>query len=149
VSSVTELALRTRCAVLVPKSCASFSTLLAATDLEDADMPVLQCAAELGRELGATVLALHSVMAESAHSSKLEWNRLRLERATQNCEGFVQPIVSRAMDPASAILKQARDRGAGPIVVGTRARPGRLPSTTARLLKRARHSILVAPLARQ
>jgi nucleotide-binding universal stress UspA family protein len=146
-STVTELARRTHCAVLVPKSCASFSTLLAATDLEDADTPVLRRAAQIGLELGATVLALHSVIAASAEGSTLEWKRLRLERATQSCEGFVQPIVSRAFDPVRAILKHARARGAGLIVVGTRARPGRaLPNTAARLLKRARHSILVAPL---
>jgi hypothetical protein len=148
-SLVTELAQRSQRAVLVPKSRASFGTLLAATDLEDSRSPVLRRAAQLGDELGATVLALHSVVALRTELSELEWNRLRLERATRDCGGVLEPIVAHAVDPTQGILQQARARRAGLIVVGTRTRPDRAaPNTAVRLLEGARYSILVAPLER-
>jgi nucleotide-binding universal stress UspA family protein len=148
--TVTELARRTDCPVLVPKGRASFMTLLAATDLEDPRTPVLQRAAEIGRELGAAVVALHS-WRDSASGrgspATLEQCRERLERAAGGFDARFEPIVQRALDPVQSILDQARAHDAGIIVVGTRPRPGgSLGSAAVQLVRRARRSVLVAPV---
>lgn len=148
--TVTELARRTDCLVLVPKGCASFMKLLAATNLEDPRTPVLQKAAELGRELGAAVVALHSWLDSATgrgSPASLEQCRARLERAAGTFEGRFEPIVQRAVDPVQSILEHARLHDAGIIVVGTRPRAGRsLASAAAQLVGRAQRSVLVAPL---
>lgn len=148
--TVTELARRTDCPVLVPRGCASFMTLLAATDLEDPRTPVLQKAAEIGRELGAAVVALHSWRDSTigqGSPATLEQCQERLARAAGRFDGPFEPIVQHAVDPVQGILEQAQAHDAGIIIVGTRPRPGRsLASAAAQLIGRARRSVLVAPV---
>lgn len=147
-SLVMDLARRADCAVLVPKGCTTFGTLLAATDLEDARIPVLRKAVQLGRVLGAPVVGVHSVVnATSEDCAGVERSRQRLEAAAQNFHSGLDPIVLWARDPVGGILAQARARNAALIVVGVRvARRRSTPSTAAQLITRSRRSILVQPL---
>jgi nucleotide-binding universal stress UspA family protein len=146
---VTEVVRRTDCPVLVPKGCASLVTLLAATDLEDAHTPVLRKAAELGRALGSDVVALHSLVdtGGAVSAEGLRECHAKLERAARDLESRFESIVWRAPDAVQGILEQAHAHDAGLIVVGARARSDRAPTgTAAQLVRRARSSVLVAPL---
>lgn len=147
-SLVMDLARRADCAVLVPRGCTTFGTLLAATDLEDARIPVLRKAAQLGRLLGAPVVGVHSVVSASSEDcARVEHSRQRLEVAAQSFDSGLDPIVLWARDPVGGILEQARARNAALIVVGARAARRRsTPSTAAQLITRSRRSILVEPL---
>lgn len=144
---VVDLVRRSNSSVLVPKGYTSFVRLLAATDLKDPRTPVLEKAAELGRGLDADVIAMHTLVDEAGRDSAadLEACRERLGRATRALSGRLEPIVRRAIDPVQGILEQARVHNVGLIVVGTRARSGRLlPSTATQLVRTARRSVLVA-----
>lgn len=146
--SVMELARRTDCAILVAKGWAGTGALIAATDLEDPRTPVLRKAAELGRELRASVVAVHGIMHVAGGSARLDETRQKLEHATRSIAGRLETIVFQTLDPVDGVLHQARARGASLIVVGTRSqRPRTAPSTAARLVMRARRSILVQPFA--
>lgn len=145
---VMELARRADRAVLVPRGCTTFGALLAATDLEDARVPVLRKAAQLGRVLRAPVVAVHSVVnAVGKDCAGVAYGRQRLELAAQSFDGCLDSIVLWARDPVGGILEQARARNAALIVVGSRAARRRsTPSTAAQLITRSRRSILVEPL---
>lgn len=145
--SVMDLARRTDCAILVPKGWAGTGTLIAATDLEDSLTPVLRKAAQLGRELRASVVAVHGIVDIAGGGSvRLDQTRQKLEHATRSFTGQLEAMVFQALDPVDGILQQARARGASLIVVGARSqRPRTTPSTAARLVMRARRSILVEP----
>jgi nucleotide-binding universal stress UspA family protein len=150
-ATVRELAQQTGCAILVPRNCRTFSTLLAATDLEEPNTPLLRMAAELGRGLDATVVALHGVLDEAhrkPNAPSLEQSLLLLERATRSIGGRFESIVSRAREPARGILEQARRRNVDIIVVGARPRGSShsSPGTAWRVVRRARRSVLVAPI---
>jgi nucleotide-binding universal stress UspA family protein len=150
-ATVRELAQQTGCAILVPRNCRTFSTLLAATDLEEPNTPLLRVAAELGRGLDATVVALHGVLDEAHRkpsAPSLEQSLLMLERATRNIGGRFESVVSRAREPARGILEHARRRNVDIIVVGARPRGSSRssPGTAWRVVRRARRSVLVAPL---
>lgn len=151
-TAVTRLARQTGCAVLVPRGRSSFLTLVAATDLLDANTPVLRHAAQLAKAPYAMGIAVHSVVdtADPAASVDVEDRQRALERATRGIDGRFEAVVVRARDAAQGILDHARASDADLIVVG--ARPERrtisLASTTAGVIERARRSVLVAPLIR-
>jgi K+-sensing histidine kinase KdpD len=108
---------------------------------------VLRKAAELGRELRASVVAVHGIMdIAGGESARLAKTRQKLEHATRSIAGQLEAMVFQAPDPVDGILQQARARDASLIVVGTRLqRPKTESSTAARLVMRARRSILVEP----
>lgn len=142
----TRLALQTGRAVLVARGRGTFATLLAATDLKDAQTPVLRRAARLGRELNAAVVALHGLVDEPSNRVipvALEQRREALERATLMVGSSILPLVLRAKSSAQCILDGARVNAADLIVVGARARSA-ASATAADVVKRARRSVLVA-----
>lgn len=144
----THLALETGCGVLVARGRGSFATLLAATDLEDDQTPVLRRAARLGQELDAAVVALHGVVDEPSSSGcsvALERRREALERAALAIGSSIRPLVLRAKDSAQCILDGAKTNSADIIIVGTRARSA-AGATAAHVVRRARRSVLVAPI---
>ena len=144
VAMVQRLVWVTRRAVLVPRRAGTFSTLLAATDLQEPNTPLLRHAAELGRHLDASVVALHGVpVVSGADGASLECRLLLLERATRRLGGHFESVVLQTGDPGREIVEQARQRNADVILVGTRRHA---PGTAARVVRSAHRSVLVAPL---
>jgi nucleotide-binding universal stress UspA family protein len=145
VETVQRLAVGTKRAVLVPRRAASFTRLLAATDLAEQNTPLLRRAAQLGRHLDATVVALHGVpTADGPRAPSLEQRLLMLEDATRRLRGHFESVVLRTGDPAQEILEQACQRKADVILVGTRRHA---PGTAAEVVRGAQRSVVVAPLA--
>ena len=145
VETVQTIVRATNRAILVPRRAGSFVKLLAATDLEEPNTPLLQSAAQLGRRLDASVVALHGVPAgRGAGAPSLEQRLLMLERATRRLGGHIESLVLRTNDPAREILQQSRQRNADLILVGTRRRA---LGTAAWVVQNARRTVLVAPLA--
>jgi len=146
VATVQRLARLTECAILVPRRGGSFERLLAATDLEEPDTPLLRRAAQLGRHLEATVVALHGVPAggSDVEGVSLTQRLLMLENATRRLGARFESVVLRTGAPAREILQQARRCNADIILVGTRLRS---PGTAALVLQGAQRSVLVEPIA--
>jgi nucleotide-binding universal stress UspA family protein len=142
VATVQSLARSTNCAIFVPRKAGSFMKLLAATDLEEPSTPVLRSAAQLGRHLDATVVALHGVPDGGSGPERplLERRLLMLEEAMRGLGGQFESVVLRTGDPAREILLQARRCNADIILVGTRHRA---PGTAARVVRGAQRSVLV------
>lgn len=151
-AAALRLARQTGCAVLVPRGRSSFLTLVAATDLLDSNTPVLRHAAQLATALDATSIAVHTVVdaVNVAPVVDLDDRRRALERATRELNGRFEAVVVRATDAVQGILDQARASKADLIIVGVQSEghATSAPSTTAGVIKGARHSVLVAPLAR-
>jgi nucleotide-binding universal stress UspA family protein len=147
-SAAMRLARETGCAVLIPRGHSSFLTVVAATDLRDANAPVLRKAAHLANTLGAASIAVHSMVDTAGAFPPVEDRRASLERATRDIDGRCEPIIVRALDAAQGVLEQARANHADLIVVGVRpaSRCAPASSTTARVIKAARQSVLIAPL---
>lgn len=153
-SSVLRLAEQTGCAILIPRGHSSFDTLMAATDLQDKNMPVIRQAAQLARTLGATSIAVHSLVhaprASPTSPADVESRRHALQRITQRIDASFDAVVVHAPDAAQGILDQARARDVDLIVVGVRSErhQSASPHTTARVIAGARRSVLLAPLRR-
>jgi nucleotide-binding universal stress UspA family protein len=146
--AATRLARETGCAILIPRGHSSFLTVVAATDLRDANTPVLRKAAHLANTLGATSIAVHSMVDTADGSPPLEVRRASLERATRDIDSRFEPIIVRAPDAAQGILDQARANDADLIIVGVRStnRRASASGTAAGVIKGARQSVLIAPL---
>lgn len=147
--TVQQLARACNRPILVPRRCGSFMTLLAATDLEEPDTPLLRRAAQLGRHLDAKVVALHAVPAASngAEQPSLERRLLVLDGAARSLGGQFESVVLRTGDPAQDILHQAQRLSADIIIVGTRPHAtARVRETAARVMRGAQRSVLVTPL---
>ena len=152
-ATVIRLARKANRPVVVARGKANFSRLLAATDLEDSQVPLLRKAAQLGRALEVTAVAVHGVLeapeGRNGQARSLEESLSALERVTRCFEATLEGVVvrSRSRDPVSCIIEQARAHDAGLIVVGVRPRLDRAhPTTAAKLLKAAHHPVVVVPL---
>lgn len=148
-STVQQLVRATSRAILVPKRCGSMTTILAATDLEEPNTPLLRRAALLARRVDARIVALHALPAACSGSEEpsLEHRLLALDGAARRLGGSFESIVLRTADPARDILRQARRLDADVILVGTRpVATARASETVARVMRSAQRSVLVAPL---
>lgn len=145
--AVIELARRTDRGVLVLSGSAVVGTLIAATDLADARMPLLRRAEQLGRELQAAIVAVHNLKVAHGGVGDVEQTTRRLTRAARAIAGCVEPVVRTSMSATMGIVNEARARRAELIVVGSRSRPERPNfNTAARLIERAPQSVGVEPL---
>jgi nucleotide-binding universal stress UspA family protein len=149
-TAVIRLTRRCSCAVLVPRGHSAFLTLLAATDLRDANGTVLRRAAQIAAALDAKSIAVHSLVEVSGTASEVELeNRRRsLARATRDIDNQFETVVVRTLDAARGILDEARENDADLIVVGVRRKhqPTSSTGTAMRVISDARRSVLVAPL---
>jgi K+-sensing histidine kinase KdpD len=150
-TAVIRLARRCNCAVLVPRGHSAFLTLVAATDLRDANTTVLRRAAQVAAALDTKGIAVHSFVEASGAASEadLESRRRTLARATRDIGERFEAVVVRTLDAARGILDEARAIDADLIVVGVRrGRPATSSAgTAARVINDARRSVLVAPLS--
>lgn len=161
--TATALARAARVPVLVAREAMSAEVIVAATDLEDVAYPVLQIATQLGRRLGAPIIALHNLNPVSVFSAVdralssstgfglalADLKRGRMERVLRQLPGHATPVLADEADPVDAILREAHGRSADLIVVGTRRRssdPLKPSSIPVRVIARARCSVLIVPL---
>lgn len=161
---VTTLARATGRPVLLSRASTAGTAILAATDLGDARYPVLFEAAEMGRQLGSPMVALHNLTPRSflhvsptrarlGRSSQVASSRLRMQQlsnATQQLAVTAETVIANELDAVDAILEQARTRNVDLIVVGTRAHSWLsrtlIGSVSSQLVDRAVRSVLVTPL---
>lgn len=166
-SVVTALARRSNKPVLAARTSGASQGILAATDLRLEGLPVVEHAARLASNLHAELFAIHNVdplwmpasgpalpemVAPVVVPRKAETldRRERLSALTSDLPVPVTPVVTSLIDPVYAILEEARTRGAGLIVVGTRQRTAweRLlgGSVAAQVVSRTQRSVLVSPI---
>lgn len=136
------------------------ATIVAATDLETPDAPVLQWARALGECTDARVFAAHVVEPPLPASSvdpttighdELELvRRVRLERATAFAAPDASLAISRDDDAARGLLSVSRALDADLVIVGARQSSALLSlfrsHVPARVVDRALRSVLVIPL---
>lgn len=79
--------------VIVTRGHPDFGTLLAATDLEDRQVPLLRTAAQLGHELDATVVAVHGVLGPHAGRVSLQSPQRELKKVTGCFDAPVESVV--------------------------------------------------------
>ena len=158
---VAALSARTRTPVLVSRAPCSVHTIIAATDLRDAEYPVLRFAGDLGRRLDTDIIAVHNLewpaiagspgasdpadvlRGEPGRAAGLE----RLCRVSQQLLAPVQPVVRDDADPVDAILDEARTHDANLVVIGLRSgREGITGSVAARVVDLTQRSVLVIPM---
>lgn len=163
---VTSLACRSGAAVLVAREPAASDTILAATDLESPSYPVLRTASEIGCSLDARLVAVHNVNpccvfvgagsswpdvlllpADPGRAARIE----HLDWACETLPARAQPVIRDEVSIVNAILDEAQVQDADLVVVGARERGWwQRPfsgAAAARVVDRARHSVLVTPIA--
>ncbi|WP_240807846.1 universal stress protein [Polyangium spumosum] len=160
-SRVTAISTRANVPVLVARPSTGVETILAATDLQDHELPVLRRAASFARRLGTEVVLVHNVPPTPvvpawksffAHDRSALFSRLaRLRKAATSVDvDSTDAVVKRDASAVDAILAAAREKDVDIVVVGTRARrPGistHVSSVASRIVERARRSVLVTPV---
>ena len=166
-ATVAELALASNLPVLVAREAAPHGAIVAGTDLEDLDYPVLRQAADLARRLQASVVAVHNIKPMEAFSGvDLTWSIDMLPWETGFDQGTNQlidaadalvveavAIVRSEVNPTAAILDEVQKRDADLVVVGTRPHSWleRLLGDTVavQVVDGARRSVLVIPLGKR
>ncbi|MEO8178763.1 MAG: universal stress protein [Deltaproteobacteria bacterium] len=151
--------------VLVARELRTRDAIVAATDLQSPDYPVLRAAAELVACLDARLVAVHNVNPISILvGSGVGWpavtvlpadrtraaRAVRLAKATERLAVAATAVVRDELSAAEAILDEAELHDADLVVVGTRHR-GWLDqllgaSVAAQVVNRARRSVLVTPI---
>ena len=160
----TALAIRSALPVLVARAMATDESILAATDLEREDYPVLRRAAALAEQLDAPIVAVHNATPRASlvgfaptwpgmvltAGTECSWREEHLRRATRDIGIEGDHVVAHELDAVDAILHEARARRADVVVVGTRRLSwfarlvGR--SVAADVAETAQRSVLVTPL---
>jgi nucleotide-binding universal stress UspA family protein len=161
--TVRALARATKVPVFVARDAAG-RTIVAATDLVNGGFTVLHEAAELGRRVQRSLVAVHNVTPFAMSGVDVAWTlRIpqpatmldapaeRLASAVARLPLDAQTVVRSETNPSAAILSEAKVRGADFVVVGTRRRDfwdrALTGSVSAHIVNRAPCSVLVVPLA--
>jgi nucleotide-binding universal stress UspA family protein len=122
------------------------STVLAATSLEDERHPVLQEGARLAEALGLPLTVVHNSEAQVVGAGRGE---VLLQRRLEvvGAELDAEVVVTRAPDPVSGILGEARREDADLIVVGASSSPEHVGPVGAAVAGLARRSVVIVPLS--
>jgi nucleotide-binding universal stress UspA family protein len=160
---VTSLACSASIPVLVARGGLGGRAIIAATDLRKLGYPVLWKAAEIGRRLQVSMIAVHNVDLQPITTPDMAWI-LRVPRPVSLLDGpaerlarvaaqlpvDTETVVRSEDNPADAILNEARTHDADFVVVGARRRSWYdwpLCGTVAsRIVNRGERSVLVLPL---
>lgn len=162
--AVTSLACAASTPVLVAREPFGGQVIVAATDLRSTGYPVLQKAADLGRRVQASMVAVHNVGPApvsgfdpvsmlgmpTPSANRHDGLEERMARLAQRLPIDTRVVVRGENDSADAVLDEARSHAADLVVVGTRPRSwcgGLLTSSVAaRVVNHAERSVLVLPL---
>lgn len=164
-AAVLRIMQRTRAPVLVARSLGSCrNTVVAATNLERPDYPVVRRASSVAERLGCSLIAVHNVRpCEPLTASGLLWPvsapllvdaadaaAQRMDQLRARLGASVETVLSQEIDPADAILRVADLSNAQFIVVGARRHrwlAGLLHRGVARqLIDRSQRAVLVCPV---
>jgi nucleotide-binding universal stress UspA family protein len=163
-STVTSMARAAGCPVLVAREGFALRTILAATDMQHPDFPVLRCAGRLGRRADGKVIALHNIAPLAVMAGGVLGPRVAVayERPTPvdleaklvalspELGTAAAAIVRSEHESAHAIVDEARRQNAGLIVVGTHYRTWwqRVlgSSVAAGVVSRTERCVLVTPV---
>lgn len=160
---ITSLSKAAATPVLVARGTQGPAKILAATDLLSPSYPVLTHAADLGRRVNGTVVAIHNVTPEpiagaevalKGYSLSLQNPQIvraeRLAEVARSIPSVTHTVVRSEHSPAHAVVNEARARAADLVVVGTRWRAGLERvwhgSVSDMIVKNASCSVLVLPL---
>ena len=160
---VARIARRTGVPVLVARESSTDDVIVAASDLSDRRMPVLERAANLGERLSEPVILIHNLSPfSSIADGETRWTLAqsaderarRLQCLQHAARRMAAPVVATLLcdeaNPTDAIVRTARTRNADLVVVGTHRRRW-LPrlfhrSVAIQVVNRLRRSVLVTPL---
>ncbi len=160
---VLKLVRSSGCAVLVARRNLMRGMVLAATDLGDPRFPVIRQAGALGALAQTAVVAVHNVPPARV-ALDVQGERLaRIESDTRVTSRQLQTLVEATstfkiqtavltclLDPVAAILREARDRDASLVVVGTHldGRAAKRSSVSVDVVNLAATSVLVVPVSK-
>lgn len=122
--------------------------VLAATSLEDGRYPVLKEAAVVAGALGSPLTFVHNTAVRVVGASRGRRSagmERRLDQVATELGADV--VVTRALDPVSGVLGEARREDADLIVVGASTSPANGGPVGARIAGMATRSVLIVPLA--
>jgi nucleotide-binding universal stress UspA family protein len=161
--AITSLATASGMPVFVARESSGAAEIVAGTDLESQEYPVLAKAAEVGRQLRAPFVAVHNVPPQPLTGPELVWTthlprpqevldarNLLLTQAVERFSSQMKGVVREELNSSDAILREAQARDADLVVVGTRRRSwfdglGHV-SVATQVVDRSAHSVLVLPL---
>jgi nucleotide-binding universal stress UspA family protein len=158
-----RIARRSGVPVLVARESSPDEVIVAASDLSDRRMPVLERAANLGEQLSEPVILIHNLSPfSSVADGETRWaiaprsdERARrlacLQHASQR---WAAPVTATLLcdeaNPTDAIVRTARTRNADLVIVGTHRRNwlARMfhRSVAIQVVNRVQRSVLVTPL---
>lgn len=162
--TLNRLALETHVPVLVARRARGGERVIAATNFERTELPVVQQAATLAPRLDAGLTVVHNAeplaltalsfgveggvpLTVPVEESVLQARRARLEDATHRVDSHADVRLTRHFDPLAGILETAASEDADLIVVGARdpdGSPGaRVPE---RVVAEADRSVLLVPV---
>jgi nucleotide-binding universal stress UspA family protein len=162
--TVTAIAEAAGIPVLVSREASGEEAILAATNLEDLDYPVLRGAATLARRLDAPLLAVHNLApnrqlpsAAADDPALPRWEdggadlcRAQLRHASEWLSPGMDVILRRDISTVDAILHEVQRWHADLVVVGTRPHTWladlRSAGVARQVVERAERSVLVTPL---
>lgn len=164
-AAVLRVVQSTRTSVFVARSLSSCrNTVVAGTNLESPEYPVVRRASSIAERLGCSLIAVHNVRPrEILSASGLLWPvsvpvivdtsdaaAARLEQLRARLEAGVETILSQETDATEAILRAADLSNAQVIVVGARRHRwlARLLRTgvARQLVERSQRSVLICPV---
>lgn len=156
--TASRLARRSMRPVVVPRDDLVGRSIVAATDLQSHQFPIVQTAADLGRQIGGPVRLLHDCI-EAARSGRrstgesrslIERRRAILLHLSKRLEIGREPVVAAERDPVDAIMHELAVGEADVAIVGTRGgwSQFRHPDmgVAERIITSAGHSVIVAPI---
>lgn len=154
---VTKLARLTQIPVLIARPTGLTETIVAASDLEDRECPILKKAYQLSQTLDAPMVLVHNVQptlnpidASWPNEEALRYRKQQLEQASGVLAPNADTVVLSTLSTVEAILTVAEQKSADLIVVGAYRRGwlDKLLSSgvAAQVAEKAHNSVLVTPL---
>jgi nucleotide-binding universal stress UspA family protein len=154
---ITKMARLTQTPVMIARRPGLTQTIVAASDLEDGECPILKRANQLSHSLRAPMVLVHNlhpsvgIETEIPSPEKSRARQLKLQYNTKRLAPEAEPVLLSASNTVDAILHVARQKCADMLVVGAYRRGWveRVISsgTAAQLAERAELSVLVTPLS--
>jgi nucleotide-binding universal stress UspA family protein len=157
---VTKLTQLTHVPVLIARSPGDTGTIVAASDMENQECPILKKANELSQQLAAPIVLVHNLLptlqlAEPSilahtYDEEREAREQHVKKTSESLVPGADTVVLSSLSTADAILQVASEKCADLIVIGAYRRSwmARLFSAgvAAQVAERAPYSVLITPL---